>query len=104
MLEEALVKTNNINKKTYTNRMSANQRIAQIQYTKSTAEPIVEVTVPFGTRIGDVAKIQDLISSHIISKISPRGCNACTSGVHLHIREQLENVIRVDLDAGKIIG
>jgi len=78
-------------------------RVAQIQYTTSGMAPLVELTIPHGTRMKDLFKVQELISRDIISKISPRGCEACTSGVHLVIREELENVIRVDLDSAQII-
>jgi hypothetical protein len=77
-------------------------RIAEIQYTTG-PQPIVELTVPHGTQMKDLFKVQDLISSSIIRKISPRGCNACTSGVHLNIREQFENVVQVDLGTGKFL-
>jgi hypothetical protein len=33
----------------------------------------------------------------------PRSCNTCTSGEHFFVREQFEDLIRVDLDQKKVI-
>ncbi|CAL1520914.1 hypothetical protein [Chitinophaga sp. MM2321] len=58
----------------------------------------VDLTVPKGTKMEDLNKLQAFVHKQLGTKINPRGCQACLSGVHFNIREQLENVIRVDLD------
>ena len=81
----------------------ASKRIAELHYSKERPIPVAELVVPHGTRLLDLLKVQDLISREVLPQISPRGCQACLSGCDLIIRERLENVIRVDLDAGQII-
>jgi len=76
-------------------------RFAEIGYSKEYGR--FEVTVPHGTKAGDLAKVLDtLLAKEIVGRF-PRGCSACTSGDHLLIRERLENVIRVDLDKRKVV-
>jgi hypothetical protein len=70
-------------------------REAEIGYSKETRE--IQVTLPHGTKLADLAKLIDFMARDIFAKL-PRGCTNCTSGDHLIIREQLENVIKVDLD------
>ena len=70
-------------------------REATIGYSRETRE--IQVTVPHGTKLADLARVIDFMAKDIFSKL-PRGCTSCTSGDHLIIREQLENVIKVDLD------
>jgi hypothetical protein len=81
--------------------MTTASKAAEIRYTTEGSVPMVEVRVPKGTRLVDLGKLQGYISESIISKISPRGCTACTSGIHLLIREEFENVVRVDLASGR---
>ena len=76
---------------------------AEIHFTKEGPVPLVELIVPFGTRLADTFKVQELISREVISKLSPRGCEACNSGVNFSIRERLENVLFVDLETNEII-
>jgi hypothetical protein len=70
---------------------------AEIYFSRQGVVPSVEIVVPYGTTLGQVAALHQVISKEAISKISPRGCAQCTSGVHLTIREKLEEVIRVEL-------
>jgi hypothetical protein len=70
-------------------------REAEIGYSKDARQ--IQVTVPHGTKLADLAKLIDFMARDIFAKL-PRGCTNCTSGDHLIIREQLENVIKVDLD------
>ncbi len=76
---------------------------AEIYYSKQGPTPTVEVVVPYGTTLAQVTALHDVISRQAIAKISPRGCQQCTSGAHLTIREKLEEVIQVELPrvAGK---
>jgi hypothetical protein len=70
---------------------------AEIYFSKKGDFPTVEVLVPHGTTFAQVSALHEVISKEAIAKISPRGCAQCTSGVHLSIRERLEEVIRVEL-------
>lgn len=70
---------------------------AKIEVGQMNGVPTVQVVVPHGTTFAQVAAMHDLISQRAIAQISPRGCQQCTSGVHINIREELESVILVDL-------
>jgi hypothetical protein len=76
---------------------------AEVQISREGAMPVVEVSVPHGTRLVDLVKLNDLISREINPKVSPRGCGPCLSGLDFRIRERFEEVIRVDLEAMQII-
>jgi hypothetical protein len=78
----------------------SDSRVAELHYSKDAHR--IELVVPHGTKTADLAKIIDFMSKDVLGKL-PRGCLACTSGDHFHIRERLENVIRVDLDQRRII-
>ena len=78
------------------------ERIADLGYSKDLGR--IEAVVPHGTRVSELAKIVDILFSKDIAAHLPRGCQACTSGDHLIIRERLENVLRVDLNKKTIIG
>ncbi len=83
--------------------MTTGSKAAEIRYTVEGIAPTIELRVPKGTRLADLGRIQNFISETIISKIAPRACTACTSGTHLIIREEFENVVRVDLASGRAI-
>jgi hypothetical protein len=70
---------------------------------KEGPRPSVEVMVPFGTTLAETFKLQDLLSKEIISKLSPRGCLPCNSGVDIWIHEAFEDVIHVDLDSMQVV-
>jgi hypothetical protein len=78
-------------------------RSVEIRMSKEGPRPSVEVTVPFGTTLAETFKLHDLLSKEIISKLSPRGCLACNSGVDIWIHEAFEDVVRVDLDSMQIV-
>lgn len=80
-----------------------NKNLAEVFISKEGAMPVVELVIPHGTKLTDLVKLQELISSEINPKISPRGCQTCLSGLDFRIRERFEEVIRVDLDAMRII-
>jgi len=75
-------------------------RMAELGYGK---DGRLELVVPFGTRLEDVAKLRDVLFTDVIGRL-PRGCPACLSGESLVIRERFENVLRVDLDSMEILG
>jgi hypothetical protein len=79
------------------------KNLAEIFISREGAMPVVELVVPHGTSLAELVRLQEMISSEINPKISPRGCQPCVSGLDFRIRERFEEVIRVDLDAMKII-
>jgi hypothetical protein len=73
----------------------ANTNVAEVGYSK--ANKTIEVIVPNGTKTTQIpAIVSGLINGGIIGRL-PRGCNTCTSGDHWYIREELDEVINVDL-------
>ena len=71
-------------------------KIAQVGYSK--ANKVIEVVVPKGTKSADLAKtLSVVLATGVIGKL-PRGCAGCHSGDHFLIREQLDEVINVDLE------
>jgi hypothetical protein len=77
------------------------QHVAEIGYSKELRE--IQLVLPRGTKVADLTKILDFLNRDVFSKLE-RGCTNCTSGDHLVIREQLEDVIRVDLDQRALVG
>jgi hypothetical protein len=71
-------------------------RTAEVQYGDNGH---VDVSVPKGTKMEDIAKLQALV----LKQINPRGCQTCISGVHFNIREELEQVVTVDLDKMAVV-
>lgn len=69
---------------------------------KGTPRPRIEVEVPFGTSLADTFRLHDFLSKELISKLSPRGCLACNSGVDIFIHERFEDVINVNLETFEI--
>ena len=80
-----------------------NKNTAEIFISREGAMPVVELVIPHGTKLTELVRLQELISNEINPKISPRGCQTCLSGLDFRIRERFEEVIRVDLDAMRII-
>jgi hypothetical protein len=77
-------------------------RTAELQYSGDQGR--IELVVPHGTKTEELGKLLDSVILRDALGRLPRGCPACTSGDHFLIRERLENVIRVDLDTGQVIG
>jgi hypothetical protein len=46
--------------------------------------------------------LHDFLSKKLISKLSPRGCQTCNSGVDIFIHERFEDVINVNLETFEI--
>ncbi|MGB0125652.1 MAG: hypothetical protein WA419_17020 [Silvibacterium sp.] len=69
---------------------------AELGYSKQTKT--IELVVPNGTKMADLPKIiAGLNSGGFVGRL-PRGCNTCTSGDHFTVREELADVINVDLE------
>lgn len=77
-------------------------RTAEIAYSKRSGR--LELTVPNGTRLAELAKIFDRVTDKAILEKLPRGCLPCISGEPFDIRERFETVINVDLERGGIVG
>ena len=81
--------------------MKERSQIAELQYSPEYGK--LEVLLPYGSKMKDFARIREgLFSQDILGKL-PRGCGACISGESLFIREQLEHVVRVDLESMEAI-
>ena len=78
-------------------------RTAQIRYAKEGPRPRIDVSVPYGTTLAETFKLHDLLSHDLISKLSPRGCETCNSGVDIFIHEHFDDVIQVDLESMQIL-
>lgn len=75
-------------------------RVAEIQVLKQDKNQAIKVVVPKGTPLTETVKLHDVISE--ITK-GLNGCPACNSGVPIFIdeREEIQNIVRVDLDSMK---
>ena len=73
---------------------------AQLSYNETART--IELVVPHGTRLEELANLREYVFGNLIGKL-PRGCQACTSGDHFVIREELQEVIRVDLERLEVV-
>jgi len=77
--------------------------IAELSYTKTgTKMGTIELIVPHGTKLREIAKLRELVFNDLIAKL-PRACPACHSGDNFVIRERLDPVIRVDIKSLRIV-
>jgi hypothetical protein len=70
--------------------------IAQVGYSKDLRR--VELVVPHGTKTAELSAIMSTVFKEDIVGRLGRGCQTCVSGDHLFVREQLEQLIEVDLE------
>jgi hypothetical protein len=79
------------------------ERIAEIQLVEGALQPVLKVTVPRGTTLADTIKLQPAISE-LLGKL--RGCLPCNSGVPIFFqeREEIQRVVRVDLETMRQVG
>jgi len=71
----------------------------------------VEISVPTGTKLGDVLKVANIAKAAALKKFQPGGCTQCTSGRDFRIREIArvlpeklgQNAAAFDLKSGKLI-
>ncbi len=66
----------------------------QVNFSKEQAGAI-EIMVPKGTGMSDLAKIHVAIDKLLIKQLHPRGCGSCLSGAHFVVREILDQVAKV---------
>jgi hypothetical protein len=69
---------------------------AQVGYSKERRE--IELVVPFGTKTNELSAIMSAVFRPGVLGPLGRGCQTCTSGDHLVVREELEEIIEVNLD------
>ena len=79
------------------------KNIAEIQFINDSARPMIKVIVPRGTSLEKTIKLQPLITD-LLGKL--RGCLPCNSGVPIWFqeREEIEQIVRVDLERMQRIG
>ena len=79
------------------------KRVAEIQVVRDGLQPTLKVVVPKGTTLADTVKLQPVISD-ILGKL--KGCLPCNSGVPIWFqeREEIEQIVRVDLERFQRIG
>jgi len=75
---------------------------ARVYYAKGKGG-VLELIVGPGTPLIDLLKVQEHLSREVLPHISPRGCGPCLSGIPFIIREELEEVARVDLKSGELV-
>jgi hypothetical protein len=77
--------------------------VAEIQILRDGLQPAMKVVVPKGTTLVDTVKLQPIISD-ILGKL--KGCLPCNSGVPIWFseREEIEQIVRVDLERYQRIG
>lgn len=78
-------------------------RTAEIRFATDGPRPRIDVSVPFGTTLAETFKLHEVLSKDLISKLSPRGCETCNSGVDIFIHERFDDVIQVDLESMKVL-
>jgi hypothetical protein len=77
--------------------------IGQLSFSK-TKGGVLELVVPAGTTLSELARVHKQLDAKILPHISPRGCAPCLSGIPYLIREDLSRVAKVDLKTGVVAG
>ena len=72
---------------------------AKLGYSKERRE--IELVVPFGTKTEQLSAIMATVFRPGVLGPLGRGCQTCTSGDHLLVREELEKVIEVNLEGAR---
>jgi hypothetical protein len=58
---------------------------------------LIQITVPHGTKSTELsAVLKSVLVPGVIGRL-PRGCQTCTSGDHVVIREELAETIQVEI-------
>ena len=78
-------------------------KIAEIQVVSDAVRPYIKVVVPKGTSFDHTLKLRGALGD-LVGKL--KGCPACNSGVPIWFqeREDLEQIIRIDLDTMRPVG
>jgi hypothetical protein len=72
------------------------KHIAHVGYSKERRE--IELVVPHGTKTEALSAIMSAVFRPGVLGPLGRGCQTCTSGDHLLVREEFEEIIEVNLD------
>ncbi len=75
--------------------MKSKSRIAELQYSPEYER--MEVSLPHGTKYEDFAGMSEKLFGEDFRKRLKVPCLPCISGLSLIVREQLENVVHIDL-------
>jgi hypothetical protein len=70
---------------------------------RDAVNPVLKVSVPRGTSLATTVKLQPVISD-ILGKL--KGCLPCNSGIPIwfHEREEIENLVKVNLETMQRMG
>jgi hypothetical protein len=69
---------------------------AHVGYSKE--RRAIELVVPFGTKTTELSAIMSAVFRPGVLGPLGRGCQTCTSGDHLVVREELAELIEVNLE------
>jgi hypothetical protein len=70
-------------------------KTAEVSYSKETRQ--IQVVLPHGSKSADLSHVlRNVFGPNGIARL-PRGCQTCTSGDHLLIREELADTIKVEI-------
>ena len=75
------------------------KHVAKVSYSKERRQ--IELVVPKGTKTEHLSTIMAAVFRPGALGGLGRGCQTCTSGDHLTVREELEQMIEVNLDAAR---
>jgi hypothetical protein len=73
------------------------RREAQFRISKSaiSGQPTITVSVPAGTELKDLVRLQETLFTDILQRLGRGGCPACLSGLErIVFEERFEDVIR----------
>ena len=80
--------------------------VAEIHLTKHgpNGGPLAEVFVAEGTSLKDIHTVEQSIFRELLPRLGLKACEGCRSGLDLRIRERFMDVIRVNVETGKMVG
>lgn len=80
--------------------VSKSLELAEIAYSPEYRR--IELTLPFGTKMADFARISEKVFSEVLTKL-PRGCDTCFSGEDFGIKVRLENVLFFNMETMEVV-
>ncbi|HZF08002.1 MAG TPA: hypothetical protein VFE33_04340 [Thermoanaerobaculia bacterium] len=72
------------------------QQVAKVRFNR--AQNRLEVAVPKGTLPNQIVRLNETLTAHVIPGLT--ACPHCYSGLELLIKEELADVVSVDLATG----
>ena len=81
-------------------------QVADVQLTRSgpNGRPVAELLVADGTPLEGLVLAQKVIFRDLLTKVGLKACEGCRSGLDLIIRQRYDDVTRIDLKGGKVVG